>query len=291
MKPISDASHPKSIVSSRRLGIFALKAIMYIFLAVITIVVLFPFYWMFITAVRPLSEIYTSPPILWPREFQWHNFAETIEVSNFHIYFRNSGIVTFFSTALTVSINLLGGYAFAKYDFRFKEILFMLVLTTLMIPLQVIMIPSFIIVSRLGFLNTYAGLAIPPSAEAFGLFLSRQFMSAIPNELIEAGRIDGATEFGIFRTIVLPNSRALCSVLIIFTAMWRWNDFQWPLIIVSDANMFTVQLGLAMLNAALHVNPNHMMAAALMSVIPLVVVFLIFQRQFIQGIASTGIKG
>ena len=263
----------------------------YILMAVVCIIVLFPFYWMFITAVKPLSEVYTSPPVLWPSVFFWNNFIEALAVSNFPTYFKNSTIVTFFATLLTVSLNLIAGYAFAKYDFRFKEVLFLIVLSTLMIPLQVIMIPNFIIASRLGLMNTYTGLILPTAAEAFGLFMSRQFMAALPNELIESGRIDGTSEFTIFRKLILPNSKALISVLVIFTVMWRWNDFQWPLIILSDPSMYTVQLGLAMLNGALHVNPNHIMAAALLSIIPVVIIFFIFQKQFVQGIASTGIKG
>ena len=153
------------------------------------------------------------------------------------------------------------------------------------------MIPNFIIVSRLGLRNTYLGLILPPMAEAFGLFLSRQFMMSIPNELIESGRMDGASEFSIFRRIVLPNSKNLVNVLVIFTFMWRWNDFQWPLIMLSDSRMYTVQLGLAMLNMTNHVNLNHLMAASLISILPVIFVFLIFQKRFVQGMATSGIKG
>ena len=169
--------------------------------------------------------------------------------------------------------------------------MFLIVLSTLMIPLQVTMIPTFIIASRIGIRNSLIGLALPPCAEAFGLFMARQFISEIPDELLEAGRIDGATEFTIFSKIVVPNVRPLISVLVIFTVMWRWNDLQWPLIMISREPLYTVQLGLSMLNGAQYVNWNDMMCASLISVIPVMVVFFIFQKQFVQGMAASGIKG
>ena len=263
----------------------------YLIMLVTTLFALFPFYWILVTAVKPLKEIFEYPPRLWPSVFHWENFIHAMKAADFPKYFKNSAIVTTFATVITVYINLLAGYAFAKFKFRYKEFLFMIVLSTLMIPLQVIMIPSFIIVSRLGFLNSYIGLILPTCAEAFGLFLSRQFISELPDELIESGRIDGASELRIFRNIILPNVKALVGVLVIFTVMWRWNDFQWPLIILSDSNMYTVQLGLAMLNGVNYVNWNDLMGAALLSISPIIIVFLIFQKKFVQGIASTGIKG
>lgn len=270
--------------SGQNIGIFAL-------LLLAAIIFLFPFYWMLVTAVKPVSEIFAFPPKLWPSSFLWSNFGDTIKATNFGVYFKNSLIVTTLATVITVFINLLAGYSFAVYRFRFKEFLFMIVLSTLMIPVQVTMIPNFIVLSKLHLLNSYIGLALPPCAEAFGLFLSRQFISQLPRALIESARVDGASEFQIFSRIVLPNTKALMSVLIIFTVMWRWNDFQWPLIILSDKNMYTVQVGLSMLNGSQYVNWNMLMCAALISMIPVLIIFFIFQKQFVQGIAFTGIKG
>lgn len=270
---------------------FAIRTISYIFIIFVTIIVLFPFYWMFATAVKPVSEIFASPPSWIPSQFHFENFLITLQENDFATFFKNSTIVTFFATVITVFINLLAGYAFAKYNFKGKEIFFLIVLSTLMIPIQVTMIPNYIIISRLNLLNNYLGLIFPPCAEAFGLFLSRQFMSDLPGELIESSRIDGATEFEIFRKIILPNAKSLMSVLIIFTVMWRWNDFQWPLIILSDSRMYTVQIGLSMLNGSQYINWNMLMSASLIAILPVLIVFLIFQKQFVQGIASTGIKG
>lgn len=268
---------------------FAKTFFKYFFLVAITLVMLFPFYWMFVTAVKPVSEVFAYPPKLWPTEFHFENFLTALSGS-FLNTFKNSTIVTVIATTITVFINLLAGYAFAKYKFKGREFMFIIVLSTLMIPVQVTMIPNYIIMSRLKLLNTYAGLILPTCAEAFGLFLSRQFMSDIPNELIEAARIDGTSEFQIFRKIILPNSKSLMSVLIIFTVMWRWNDFQWPLIILSKAEMYTVQISLAMLRGSQYINWNTMMATSLISILPILIIFLIFQKQFVQGIASTGLK-
>ena len=276
-------------MDKRKYMIMKICIFLIVFLA--ALVALFPFYWMFVTAVKPVEEIFEFPPKLWPGEFIWSNFATALSRADFGRYFRNSFIVTFTSTAITVSINLLAGFAFAKYKFRFKEFFFLIVLSTLMIPLQVTMIPNFIIATKLGIRNTLWGVIIPPCAEAFGLFMARQFMSDIPEELLEAGRIDGATEFTIFSRIILPNVKPLISVLVIFTVMWRWNDLQWPLILISNEKYYTVQLGLSMLNGAQYVNWNDMMSASLISTIPVLVVFLIFQKEFVQGMASSGIKG
>lgn len=276
-------------MDKRKYMIMKICIFLIVFLA--ALVALFPFYWMFVTAVKPVEEIFEFPPKLWPGEFIWSNFATALSRADFGRYFRNSFIVTFTSTAITVSINLLAGFAFAKYKFRFKEFFFLIVLSTLMIPLQVTMIPNFIIATKLGIRNTLWGIIIPPCAEAFGLFMARQFISDIPDELLEAGRIDGATEFTIFSRIILPNVKPLISVLVIFTVMWRWNDLQWPLILISNEKYYTVQLGLSMLNGAQYVNWNDMMSASLISTLPVLVVFLIFQKEFVQGMASSGIKG
>ena len=160
-----------------------------------------------------------------------------------------------------------------------------------MIPMQVIMIPVFIIASKIGIRNSLLGVIIPPCAEAFGLFMARQFISEIPDELLEAARIDGASEFTIFWRVIVPNVRPLTSTLIIFTVMWRWNDLQWPLIMLSNDRLFTIQLGLSNLNGVQYVNWNDIMSASLIAILPVVIVFLIFQRQFVEGMVASGIKG
>ncbi|MHB8064731.1 MAG: carbohydrate ABC transporter permease [Ruminiclostridium sp.] len=263
----------------------------FIILLIAAIITLFPFFWMLSTALKPSGELFAKVPILFPSDPQWSNFSDIFKLAPFERYFLNSGIVATTSVLLTVFINLLAGYTFAKYKFKGRNVMFMLVLSTLMIPMQIIMVPNFIILSKLGWLNSYAGLIIPRAAEAFGLFLSKQFMDDIPIELIEAARIDGEGEFKIFINIILPNCKPLIAILSIFTFMWRWNDFLWPLIITSSKDMYTVQLGLASFVGQFYVEWNSLMAISLLAVIPVLIVFLLFQKLIVQGIATTGIKG
>lgn len=266
------------------------RIVYYIVLTVFAVFALFPFYWMVITALRPASEVLQRPPKLWPSQFHFENIVHGLTIEPFADFFKNSLIVAVVAVTVTAFINLLAGFAFAKYRFRGRTFLFLIVLSTLMIPQQITMVPNFIIVSKLGWLNSYAGLIVPTCAEAFGLFLSRQFITSIPDELLEAARIDGAGEFRIFRSIILPSSKPLISVLIIFTFMWRWNDFLWPLVVVNNKKMYTVQLGLAMMQGENFINWNDLMAAASIVALPAVLVFFIFQKQFVQGVTTTGMK-
>jgi multiple sugar transport system permease protein/alpha-1,4-digalacturonate transport system permease protein len=159
-----------------------------------------------------------------------------------------------------------------------------------MIPIQVIMVPEFLIISKLGWVNTYAGVIAPRAAEAFGIFMVRQFMVSIPDELIEAARLDGAGEFKIFWKVILPLSWPVVAVLTIFTFMWRWNDFAWPLVVLQDQAAYTVPLGLNLMKGQFFTDWTGIMGMSLVSILPILVVFIFFQRYFIQGIASTGIK-
>ncbi|TCL61484.1 carbohydrate ABC transporter membrane protein 2 (CUT1 family) [Hydrogenispora ethanolica] len=255
------------------------------------LVTLFPFFWMGSTALKGARELFLRPPVFVPHYPEWSNFAKVFTVAPFGRYFMNSAIVAGLSVILTVFINLLAGYTFAKYRFKGRKVLLLMIVATMMVPFQVIMVPNFIIISALGWLNSYLGLIIPRAAEAFGLFLSKQFMDDIPDELIEAARIDGQSEFRIFTGIILPNCRPLIGVLATFTFMWRWNDFIWPLIILSKKEMFTVQLGMSNLIGQFYVEWNLLMAVALLSVLPVLAIFLMFQRFFVQGITTTGMKG
>lgn len=257
----------------------------------VSLIFLFPFYWILVTSVKPTTEINIYPPTLWPSSFLPGNYAAVMRRYPLLLWLRNTAIVAFTATLITVMINLLAGYAFAKYTFRGKTFFFLLVLSTLMIPTQVIMVPSFIIISRLQLNNTFTGLIVPMCAEAFGLFMSKQFIEEIPDSLLEAGRIDGCSELGLFTRIVVPNVKPLISVLVIYTIRWRWNDFQWPLIVVSQERMYTLQMGLKHISGFTAVNWNDVMCASMLTLLPVVAVFLVFQKQFVEGSVSAGIKG
>jgi alpha-1,4-digalacturonate transport system permease protein len=254
------------------------------------LVVAFPLYWMFATAVRPKKEIFSGGLDLVPSTFVWSNFSDAWNKLPWDQFYINSIAIAAIAVPITVFINLLAGYTFAKYKFPGRDILFLLMISTLMIPIQVIMVPEFLIVAKLGWVNTWWGVLVPRAAEAFGLFMVRQFMVSIPDELIEAARLDGAGEFTIFRKVVLPLSWPVIAVLSIFTFMWRWNDFAWPLVVLQEQSAYTVPLGLSLMQGQYFTDWTGLMSMALLSIIPMMLVFIFFQRYFIQGIASTGLK-
>jgi alpha-1,4-digalacturonate transport system permease protein len=205
-------------------------------------------------------------------------------------YFSNSVIVTVLATALTLLINSMAAYGFAKYNFRGRDGLFVLTLAMIMIPLQVILIPIYLVVSSLGMVNTYWGMIIPAAATPTGVFVIRQYMLTIPDELIESARIDGAGEFKIYARIVLPLARPALAVVAIFSVLWRWNDFLWPLLIAQEERLYTLPVALALLNGQLVVPYPVVLAMSVMSIIPVLLIFIFMQRQLIQGIAHTGLK-
>lgn len=261
------------------------------FIAVVgAVVMLFPVYWMLVTALRPKGEIFTRQIHLWPSEVVWSNFAKAWTSLPFSQWYVNSLVIALIAVVITVSINLLAGYTFAKYRFPGRNIIFFAMLSTLMIPIQAIIVPEFLIVAKLGWVDTYWGVVFPRAAEAFGIFMVRQFMMSIPDELIEAARLDGASEFAIFRKVVLPLSKPAIAVLVIFTFMWRWNDFAWPIAVLQSQGAYTVPLGLNLMRGPYGTEWSYMMGMALVSIVPMLLIFFLFQRHFVRGIASTGLK-
>jgi alpha-1,4-digalacturonate transport system permease protein len=250
----------------------------------------FPIYWMGVTAIRPKSQTFSRDIQLLPTDFTLSNFTEPWKSLPFTQWYINSFAIAIIAVVITVFINLLAGYTFAKLRFPGRNILFFMILGTLMIPIQVIIVPEFFIVAKLGWVNTYWSVIVPRAAEAFGIFMVRQFMLSIPDELIEAARIDGAGEFTIFRRIILPLSGPVIAVLAIFTFMWRWNDFAWPIVVLQQRTALTIQLGLNLLRGEYTTEWTYIMAMALVSVLPMLLVFALFQRYFVQGIAGTGLK-
>ena len=202
----------------------------------------------------------------------------------------NSVVIAGLSVVLTVLINLCAGYAFAKLRFPGRNLLFLLILSTLMVPVQVIMVPQFQIVVDLHLLNSTGGVVLPRLAEAFGLFMARQFFMAIPDELLDAAKCDGAGHIRAFWRIAVPLSKPLIAVLVIFTFMWRWNEFVWPLIVLTDPNSYTLPVGLQFLIGQFSTNFGPLLAMSFLSILPMLIVFGFFQRYFVEGVARTGIK-
>jgi alpha-1,4-digalacturonate transport system permease protein len=260
------------------------------FLLFMTFIILAPVLWFVLSSFKDATDLGARPPKILPTRWAFENYTEAFQMYNYKRYFMNSVIVTSVATVLTLVINSMAAYAFAKYNFRGRDGLFVMTLAMIMIPLQVILIPIYLVVSSLGLVNTYWGMIIPAAATPTGVFIMRQYMLTIPDELIEAARIDGAGEFRIFARIVLPLCRPALAVVAIFSILWRWNDFIWPLLIAQKEELYTLPVALALLNGQLVVPYNIVLAMSVMSIIPVLFMFVFMQRQIIQGIAQTGIK-
>lgn len=250
-----------------------------------------PFIWMLSTSLKPESEVFHFPPRFIPDTLTVANYINLFQRLNFTRYFLNTSLVAISITLGSLFINSLAGYAFAKIKFRGRDPLFMGILATMMVPGSVTLIPSYLLIKSLGMVNTYAGLILPGLASAFGIFLMRQFIRTIPDELIEAAQIDGASEFWIFLNIILPLSKPALATLGLFTFMGSWNSFLWPLIIATDERMYTLPVAIAVLRGQHGGEFALQMAGAAVVVAPILIVFLLLQRYYISGIVLTGMKG
>lgn len=259
-------------------------------LLALTFTVLAPVIWFIFSSFKDATEFNSRPPKLFPSYWAFENYSQAFQMYDYMRYFMNSVFVAVVATGLTLLINSMAAFAFAKYNFRGRDGLFVLTLAMIMIPLQVILIPMYLVVSSLGMVNTYWGMIIPAAATPTGVFVIRQYMLTIPDELIESARIDGAGEFRIYARIMLPLARPALAVIAIFSILWRWNDFLWPLLIAQNERLYTLPVALALLNGQLVVPYNVVLAMSVMSIIPVLLMFVFMQRQIIQGIAHTGLK-
>jgi multiple sugar transport system permease protein len=253
-------------------------------------VLIFPLYWMVVVAFSPRAELLTNDVRLWPRTLTLANFDRIFTSFPVLTWLGNSVAIAAVVTILTVSINLLAGYAFAHLRFPGNSFIFLLVLSTLMLPVQVIMVSLFKLVTKLGIYGTYWAVILPTTASAFGTFLARQFIIAIPRDIIDAARLDGAGSLRVFISIVLPLCKPLIAVLSLLTVLSTWNNFAWPLIALKENKLFTLPIGLRYLQGQFGSDYGATMAFALVSVLPMVALFLVFQRFFVQGIARTGLR-
>ncbi len=257
---------------------------------VISVVLVFPLYWMVVVAFSSRADLLAGVLRLWPRALTLENFRQVFASFPVATWFGNSVAISLVVAAITVTVSMLAGYAFAQLRFRGAGVLFLVSLATLMIPVQVIMVTLFKLVTTFGLYGSYWAVILPTSASAFGVFLARQFILAIPRDLIEAARIDGAGHLRVFARIVLPLSRPLLAVLFFMSVLQTWNDFAWPLIALKQNQLFTLPIGLLYLQGQFGSDYGGTMAFALLNVTPMVVLFLIFQRYFVQGFARSGIR-
>jgi multiple sugar transport system permease protein len=261
-------------------------------LVLVALVFLFPFFWMVSNAIRPDAEVLATPPHLLPHKWQWGNFVEAWLHLPFGRFFLNSFLVAGGITAIVILVSTLAAYAFARLRFPGRDGILLAYLGTLMIPQAMLIIPLFLIISQLGWINTYRGMILPMAFSSFGAFLMRQFFLSIPIELEEAARIDGASRLRVLVSIILPLALPAVGLLALFTFIGQWNSFLWPLIVATDMNHATLPLGLTMFRSEQGTAWNYIMAGAALSMLPGILLAVVLQQVIYRGIAaSTGFGG
>ncbi len=254
----------------------------------------FPVLFMILSSFKAETEIFATPVRVLPRDFQGiGNYQRAFEIAPVERFFFNSVFMAVVDVIFTVFFSALAGYGFAKFDFPGRKLLFYFILSTMMIPFQILLIPLFVEIKSFGWDNSYAGLIIPGILNPFGVFMMRQFCLSLPDELLDAARIDGASEFGIFRRIVFPMLRPASASLAIIIFLWSWNNFLWPLVVVQSPEYTTLPVGLTMFAQAFQRQPMWAaaMAVSTLATLPVALLFVFFQRYFVEGMLLSGLKG
>ncbi len=272
-------------------GQVVLSVLKYAVLIALAIVALIPFVWMISSSIKTSIEVFSVPMNWIPKEFHWENYSLIWERVPLATYFKNTAVLAIVVTFMQILTSSFAAYAFAKMQFKGRDMLFMCYIGTIAVPWQAYMVPQFIMMRSIGLYDTIWALVVLQSFTAFGVFLMRQFYLGIPNDLSEAARIDGLSEYGIWARIVLPLAKPAIATLCIFTFVNTWNDYMGPMIYLTTDTKKTIQVGLRRFIQAYSADYNLIMAASLCSLIPVSVVFLFLQRYFIEGIATTGMKG
>lgn len=276
--------------TNRNISRIAGTLLINIIFVILVLATLIPFLYMAFSAFKQNSEIFGVPLTLFPTHPTFANMSALLSNFPFARWMLNTAIVAIVGTVLSVLLSSLAGFAFAKYDFRYKNALYIIMLVTLLLPYQVLLVPQFQVLQVLHWFNSYQGLIVPRIAGAFGILLMRQYTIHVPNEMLDAARVDGATEFSIWWRIVLPLVRPGLAVLGIFSFTNLWNDFIWPLIVTTDPSMFVINLGISSLVGPYDYQYGILLSGTLLAALPIIVIFLIFQRQFITGLTQGAFK-
>lgn len=264
----------------------------YMFLVLVAVILLVPLYWMLVTALKSHEQTFALPPAWLPNPPQWENFARVFQEVPFARFTLNTLLIVFWNVVGSLLSTILIAYGFARLRFPGRDKLFLLLLSTLMIPYQITLVPRFILFAKLDWINTYLPLIVPAfTGNAFMIFMVRQYMMSIPMDLDEAAIIDGATRWQILWKIIVPLSKPVLALVVVFTFTWVWNDFMSPLIYLNDPDTFTVSLGLNFFRGAKETSWELLMAASLLATLPPLLVFFFAQRRLVGGIAATGLKG
>lgn len=269
----------------------ALQVILYIVLALVGVITVLPFVWMTLSSFKTNEEISALHQTFWPKNFTVENFTSLQENFDFLRYFANSVFIAVVVTALVVYISALCGFVLSKYEFRGKNIIFGVVMMTMMVPWSVTIISRYTMFMKAGLQDTYLSLILPVMVSGFGIFMMKQDIGSMPDELIEAARIDGANEFAIFHKIVLPMSKNSISAIAIFQFLWIWEDYLWPYLMIDSEKKQLLAVGLKMFNGRYSTDYGGLFAATVISIIPVIVVYTIFQKRFVAGVAAGAVKG
>jgi ABC-type glycerol-3-phosphate transport system permease component len=262
-----------------------------ILLLLLILLTVVPYVYMVSASFKPGDELFTIPVRMFPDSLYLGNFELLFEKTNFVRWFFNSVFVGVSRMALAVVISLMAGYAFAKFDFRFKNALFLLLLATLTLPIYVLIVPLYDMMVAFGWTDTYIALILPVAAQAIGVFLTRQYLLSIPDEILDSARVDGANEWSVFWRVVVPLSWPVIAVMAILFFTASWNDYIWPLVVLTEDRLFTVSLGLPTLVSPYGQEYGAVMAGSFLSTLPIMILFLIMQRRFIEGITRGALKG
>ncbi|RKX55449.1 MAG: carbohydrate ABC transporter permease [Thermotoga sp.] len=264
---------------------------LYILLGLMTLITLFPFLYAVLTAFKPLQEMSFIPPRFFPEHFTTYNFKYVWSKIPIPLYLFNSLVIAVAVTSSVIFTSSIVGFVFAKYGFRFKEPLFMLLLSTMMLPIQVIFVPTYLVVSAFHMGNSYWGIILPNAINIFGIFYMREFIIQIPQDLFDAARLDGCSDLKLYFHIVVPNSVPAIVSLSIFQFIWTWNDFLWPLIVAQSNKLFTMPVGISAFAGFYAPKPNnYVMSAAIFEMVPVIIAYFIFQRHIIRGVTLSGMK-
>lgn len=266
------------------------KALLILVLTVVAVLMLLPFYWLVITSFKSRFEVNQYPIQWWPTVWHWENYPEALQQANFGRYFFNSALVATISVVARLFFAALTGYALAKYRYPLLNIFFLFIVGTMMIPWDVTLIPVYMTVRSLGLIDTYWALIVVDLMTPFGIFLMRQICVDLPGELIDAARVDGASEFGIWWRIVLPNVTAGLITLALFDFQSVWNSFYWPLLVISSEELRTVPLALAVFSTQRGSQPQYMMAVITLLTLPMVLLFIALQRYYMASLVKSGLK-
>jgi ABC-type glycerol-3-phosphate transport system permease component len=260
-------------------------------LLLVIFLTIMPYVYMVSASFKPGDELFSIPVKIFPDSLYWGNYDLLFGKTNFVRWFFNSVFIGVSRMLLAVAISLMAGYAFAKFDFRFKNALFIMLLATLTLPIYVLIVPLYSMMVAFGWTDHYIALILPLAAQAIGVFLSRQYLLSIPNEILDSARVDGAGEWGIFWRIIVPLSQPVIAVMAILFFTASWNDYIWPLVVLTKDQMFTVSLGLPTLVGPYSQEYGAVMAGSFLSTVPIMIIFLIMQRRFIEGITQGAVKG